>query len=118
MALTLQPTTQRSILLAGLHLDDLFDAIDHDERVQLIDLTRDAIAAVAIAGRTQPDVIVFDDCIDRFDAVSAAIAVRRVAPGSTIVLLTGDSNVERKARRAGVDSVYGKSVSLDALLDL
>jgi AmiR/NasT family two-component response regulator len=116
--LTLAPhyTLTRTVLVAGFHLDDLRESLAEHDHVTVMGDTTDAATAVIFAGRMQPDYIIFDECIDRFDAVGAAIAARRVAPGSTIVLLTGDPNVERCALRAGVDFVYGKSATVADIL--
>jgi two-component system nitrate/nitrite response regulator NarL len=77
-------------------------------------------AAVAIAARERPDLVVMDVHFagDPEDGLTATAQVRRVSPATRVVLLTGhaDRSVLRRAAEAGACSLMPKDGSLPDLL--
>ena len=74
-------------------------------------------AAVTVAEKTEPDVIVMDYKMPGMDGLSAARAVRAARPEQAIILYTAylDAKLESEARTAGVALCIGKVEGLSQL---
>jgi two-component system response regulator AlgR len=72
---------------------------------------------VAMADRSEPDVIVMDYKMPGMDGLTAARAIRESRPSQAIILYTAylDSALEAEARAAGVALCIGKVEGLNQL---
>ena len=72
----------------------------------------DGEQAIALAGRMQPDVILLDLAMPVMDGLQAIPEIRRIAPESKIVVLTGfdENKVYEEAIRRGASAFLAKGV--------
>lgn len=67
-----------------------------------------------LVGKTQPDVVVLDLNMPRTDGLAALPRLRAIAPGTAVVMLSGndDPTVQVAAIRGGVSAFLSKGVTL------
>jgi DNA-binding NarL/FixJ family response regulator len=71
--------------------------------LKIIGFAADGLQAVQQAEELQPDLILLDMVLPRLNGIEAARQIRRVAPNSKILFLSGESDLEsvRSAFRVG-----------------
>ena len=100
----------RELLVLLLNMESAFTVVGE---------ARDGLAAVALAERLQPDLVILDVQMPRLDGIEALPRVREASPDSQVVIFTGDSvyDVEREAREAGAAAVIAKDMGATTLVD-
>jgi DNA-binding NarL/FixJ family response regulator len=88
--------------------------LDLDGRFEVVGEAVDGVEAVEHAERLQPDVVVLDRSMPRMNGLEALPEIRRVAPGTSVVLYTadGDEGVAQAALGLGAVGVMDKSVGI------
>jgi DNA-binding NarL/FixJ family response regulator len=83
----------------------------------IVGFASDGLQAVRKAQELQPDLILLDICLPKLNGIEAARQIRKLAPKSKILFLTGDadSDVVRAAFSAGGS---GYVLKMDAAQDL
>lgn len=76
--------------------------------------------AIKLAQLHQPDLILMDILMPRMDGLSAAVAIRRVAPDAGIIMLTASDSDKHfsEAIQAGVAGYLHKNLDADELFEL
>jgi two-component system NarL family response regulator len=76
--------------------------------------------AIKLAQLHQPDLILMDILMPRMDGLSAAVAIRRVAPDACIIMLTASDSDEHfsEAIKSGVAGYLHKNLDADELFEL
>lgn len=79
----------------------------------------DGVAAVALAQKLQPDLVILDVSMPQLDGIAALPRVRAVCPESQVVIFTGDTDgvTEGEARAAGAAAVIAKETGAATLVD-
>ena len=92
--------------------------LDAQEHLQLINEVGDGLAAVAVAGKLQPDLIVLDIGLPGLNGIETARRIRQLAPGVKIVFLTQESSsdVVDAALQVGGNGYVLKTRAQDDLL--
>jgi two-component system, NarL family, nitrate/nitrite response regulator NarL len=77
--------------------------LDKEPNLHIIGVAVDGLEAVRKAEKLQPDLILLDISLPKLNGLEAARQIRRVAPKSTILFLSGESDpdVVRNALSAG-----------------
>jgi DNA-binding NarL/FixJ family response regulator len=91
--------------------------LDKEPNLHVIGVAADGLDAVRKAQELQPGLILLDISLPKSNGVEAAQQIRKVAPKSTILFLSGESDLDvvRGALGAGA---LGYVLKLDAALDL
>jgi DNA-binding NarL/FixJ family response regulator len=91
--------------------------LDKEPNLHVIGVAVDGLDAVRKAEELQPDLILLDISLPRLNGLEAAQQIRKVAPKSTILFLSGESDLDvvRGALGAGA---LGYVLKLDAAQDL
>jgi DNA-binding NarL/FixJ family response regulator len=91
--------------------------LDKEPNLHIIGVAVDGLEAVRKAEKLQPDLILLDIGLPKLNGLEAARQIRRVAPKSTILFLSGESDpdVVRNALSAGG---LGYVLKSDAAQDL
>jgi two-component system, NarL family, nitrate/nitrite response regulator NarL len=91
--------------------------LDKEPNLHIIGVAVDGLEAVRKAEKLQPDLILLDISLPKLNGLEAARQIRRVAPKSTILFLSGESDpdVVRNALSAGG---LGYVLKSDAAQDL
>ncbi|MDF9717499.1 hybrid sensor histidine kinase/response regulator [Nocardioides sp. ChNu-153] len=78
----------------------------------------DGLDALAVVGRTQPDVVLLDIAMPRMDGIEALPQLRRASPGARIVAMSafGAAHMANRAVAAGADGYVEKGTSLHSIL--
>lgn len=78
----------------------------------------DGASGADLVGRTQPDVVVLDLNMPQTDGLAALPRLRAVAPGASIVMLSGndDPTIQVAAIRGGVSAFLSKGITLSERL--
>ena len=73
--------------------------------------------AIALAGKTEPDVIIMDYKMPDMDGLTAARTIREARPEQSIILYTAylDADLEAEAKEAGIAMCIGKVQGLNQL---
>jgi DNA-binding NarL/FixJ family response regulator len=90
-----------------------------DASVNVVGEAGSADAAVLLAGRLRPDLVVIDPVLNGDDATSAMRQIRALTPGTRMLAFAKNDDPEavRAAVRAGADGFLPKAVSREALVD-
>jgi DNA-binding NarL/FixJ family response regulator len=75
------------------------------EGIEVVGEAGDGGAAIEEAGRWQPDVVLLDLSMPAMDGLEALPEIRRVAPGSKVVVLSGFDNPGLVARALELGAV-------------
>ena len=91
-----------------------------DGRFEIAAEASDGLRAVEAAGRTQPDVVVLDLAMPVMDGLQAITQIRRVAPATRIVVLSGFTaeRMAEQARVLGADAYLEKGGAFADLVPL
>src|SRR5689334_738355 len=68
---------------------------------ELVGTATDGASAISLCSELRPDVVILDVRLHELDGISAAVAIRRVAPETRIVIYSGDEASLRRANEAG-----------------
>lgn len=85
---------------------------------ELVGTAADGAKAISLCEELQPDVVILDVRLHDLDGISAAVEIRRVAPGTRIVIYSGDESSLRRANDAGFPDTLLKGAIADDLLEL
>lgn len=93
-------------------------ALERD--VEVVAEAGDGSAALELARRERPDVVVMDVEMPGMDGITATEELRRIAPASAVVILSihEDAQTRARAQAAGAAAFVGKHEGPDALLDV
>lgn len=80
----------------------------------------DGVAAVEMASKLQPDLVLLDLAMPRMDGLEALPLIRAAVPGVRVIVLSGfnQSTMAQKALEAGADHYVVKGGSMRRLLEL
>ena len=105
-------------------MDDVADVrslarlvLEADGRFDVVAEAANGVEAVAMARATQPDVVVLDLAMPLMDGAEALAAIRRDAPATKILLVSGVAATEQPGRRVGADGYLEKRVFARELPD-
>ena len=95
----------RALLKASLALDGRFEVVGE---------SGDGFDTITLCGLTQPDVVVLDLGMPNMDGLEAITGIRREAPNTRIVILSGFSagQMEREATSLGASAYLEKGLDL------
>lgn len=99
--------------------DLLCTLLDCEEDFVVVGRAGDGREAIAVAGSTQPDLVVLDLAMPVMDGVTALPGIRRAAPAARVAVLSGFSTLalERAAREAGADAYLEKGMGAATLVE-
>lgn len=101
----------RELLVLLLNMEDAFTVVGE---------ARDGLAAVALAGSLQPDLVILDVSMPRLDGIEALPRVRDASPKAQVVIFSGDEDdveLEKDARAAGALAVISKRIGAITLIE-
>jgi DNA-binding NarL/FixJ family response regulator len=100
----------RELLVLLLNMESSFTVVGE---------ARDGVAAVALAERLQPDLVILDVSMPRLDGIEALPKVRDASPQSSVVIFSGNSDegLEQEARAAGAVAVISKDTGALTLIE-
>jgi DNA-binding NarL/FixJ family response regulator len=101
----------RELLVLLLNMESSFTVVGE---------ARDGVAAVALAARLQPDLVILDVSMPRLDGIEALPKVRDASPQSSVVIFSGhsdDDGLEQEARAAGAVAVISKDTGAITLIE-
>jgi DNA-binding NarL/FixJ family response regulator len=85
--------------------------------VTVVGEAADGDEAVEMCRRLHPAVVIMDVIMPRMDGITAASAIKAVAPSTGVILMTLYGGVEFDAKRAGADVVLTKADSVEEVVD-
>jgi DNA-binding NarL/FixJ family response regulator len=85
---------------------------------ELVGIASAGTVAIAMCAELRPDVVILDVRLAELDGISAAVEIRRVAPGTRIVIYSGDEASLQRANDAGFPDTLLKGAIADALIEL
>jgi NarL family two-component system response regulator LiaR len=87
--------------------------------IDVIGEAADGIAAVALATRLRPQVVVMDVGMPSLDGIEATRELQLRVPGSAVVILSlhDDANTRHRARQAGATAFVAKHEADHSLID-
>jgi DNA-binding NarL/FixJ family response regulator len=108
------------VLIADDHrlfAESLTIMLEVEPRIEVVGYAADGREAVALAAILRPDVVVMDLDMPLMDGIEATIGVRRSAPGTKVVIVTGSSDERdaERAREAGATAYVPKESSVEQL---
>lgn len=85
----------------------------------IVDEAKNGIEALKLAQAVQPDVVVMDVEMPEMDGITAAKALRTMAPPVTVVMssIHDDARTRYRAKTAGAAAFVGKQEGVDLLID-
>jgi DNA-binding NarL/FixJ family response regulator len=86
--------------------------------LELVGTTTAGTAAISMCAELRPDVVILDIRLAELDGISAAVEIRRVAPGTRIVIYSGDEVSLQRANDAGFPDTLLKGAIADDLIEL
>jgi two-component system, NarL family, response regulator len=94
------------------------DVLGGDSRLTVAGEASDGRQAVEVAARLQPDAIILDQQMPGMTGVEALPELRRLAPNSVVVVLSGGPapETERLALEAGADAFFAKGTRMSELI--
>ena len=94
------------------------DVFEGDPRFSVAGQAKDGREAVEAAARLQPDAIILDHQMPVMTGVQALPELRRLAPNSIVVVLSGgpEAETERLALEAGADAFFPKNTRISQLI--
>jgi DNA-binding NarL/FixJ family response regulator len=93
--------------------------LEQDGRVVVVGCAANGRDALAMAGELSPDVVLMDVHMPTMDGIEATRHVRRVSPGSRVVIVSAARSPEfaAHARLAGAERYLTKDTPAVALID-
>lgn len=93
--------------------------LDADERFEVVGEGCNGKEAISLAATATPDLLVMDQQMPGLSGVEALPEIRRLAPGTAVVLYTGgvDLHLPGRALAAGALAVLGKMVVGPSIVD-
>lgn len=111
-------TEQRTRVVLADDTEDLRTVLrrllEHDGRFEVVAEAEDGHEAVQVAADHQPDVIVLDLSMPVLDGRAALPRIRRAAPATRIVVLSGFASLEAGAVQA--DACIAKGAGIDEII--
>src|SRR2546421_8374518 len=100
-------------------LETLSPLIERQERLAVVGIASDGLAAIELADELSPDAVVIDLHMPRLDGVSAVARLRRDHPSMCVIALTGDKHtaLHRAVTEAGADAGLVKGGFVDGVVD-
>lgn len=97
----------------------LIALLSQDRRFQVVAEAADANAAIELAGRERPDLVLLDNHLPGVQGVDAIAAIKAAAPGTRVLMLTVSEDETDLARglRAGADGYLLKTIDTTDLAD-
>lgn len=97
----------------------LKERLDFEPDIEVIGEAENGKAALELAARLQPDVIVMDVKMPQADGIAATQALNELLPQSRVVILSlyDDPVTRSRAREAGASAFIAKQESETALLE-
>jgi DNA-binding NarL/FixJ family response regulator len=74
--------------------------------------------AISMCAELHPDVVILDVRLPELDGISAAIEIHRAAPGTRIIIYSGDEASLQRANDAGFAYTLLKGAIADDLIEL
>ena len=84
----------------------------------LVGTAADGAKAISLCEELQPDVVILDVRLPELDGISAAAEIRRAAPGTRIIIYSGDEASLQRAKDAGFADTLLKGAIADDLIEL
>jgi DNA-binding NarL/FixJ family response regulator len=91
-----------------------------EQELEVVGHAADGAAAVELAEKLNPDVVLMDIAMPVMDGIEAAERIRAAKPGACVIMLTGSNagaDVDR-SRKAGAVAYVTKDRIADDLVDL
>jgi two-component system response regulator DesR len=90
-----------------------------DDRIQVVGSASNGVEAVSLAEALRPDVVLMDVHMPTMDGIEATRRLRRVSPGSRVVIVTGSRSPEMAlhALAAGAERCLTKDTPAVKLID-
>lgn len=115
------PKTPLTVVIAddnSLFVNALVGLLDAEESIEIVGRAIDGEQAARLAAELAPDVLVMDLSMPRIDGFAATERVRREAPGTAVVILTGslESGDVERAAKAGAAGYVTKDRILAELI--
>jgi DNA-binding NarL/FixJ family response regulator len=90
-----------------------------DDRIQVVGSASSGVEAVSLAKALRPDVVLMDVHMPTMDGIEATRLVRRVSPGSRVIIVTASRSPEvaLHALAAGAERCLTKDTSAVKLID-
>lgn len=111
-------TEQRTRVVLADDTEDLRTVLrrllEHDGRFEVVAEAEDGHEAVQVAADHQPDVIVLDLSMPVLDGRAALPRIRRAAPATRIVVLSGFASLEAGGVQA--DACIAKGAGIDEII--
>jgi DNA-binding NarL/FixJ family response regulator len=85
---------------------------------ELVGIAAQGTTAITLCEELRPDVVILDVRLGALDGISAAVEIRRAAPGTRIVIYSGDEASLRRANDAGFADTLLKGAIADDLIEL
>jgi DNA-binding NarL/FixJ family response regulator len=85
---------------------------------ELVGTATAGTTAISMCAELRPDVVILDVRLAELDGISAAVEIRRVAPGTRIVIYSGDEVSLQRANDAGFPDTLLKGAIADDLIEL
>ena len=103
----------------ALFAEALMLTLGIDDRIQVVGSASSGTEAVALAEALRPDVVLMDVHMPSMDGIEATRHVRRVSPGSRVVIVTAARSPElaAHARAAGAERYLTKDTPAVKLID-
>jgi DNA-binding NarL/FixJ family response regulator len=103
----------------ALFAEALMLTLGIDDRIQVVGSAANGAEAVALAQELRPDVVLMDVHMPTMDGIEATRHVRRVSPGSRVVIVSAARSPEfaAHARLAGAERYLTKDTPAVALID-
>jgi DNA-binding NarL/FixJ family response regulator len=85
---------------------------------ELVGTATAGTTAISMCAELRPDVVILDVRLAELDGISAAVEIRRAAPGTRIVIYSGDEVSLQRANDAGFAHTLLKGAIADDLIEL
>ena len=100
-------------------LDALRECLGLESDLMILGEAEDGVAAVELAQRLRPDVVLTDIKMPNMDGIAATAALQKIMPEAKVVILTiyDNETVRTQALAAGASAFVGKHEPAEVLLE-